>query len=103
MGESYGLYSHKKVSENIRRARFYNAKRMSTLSLNACLGRDYLRTYDKDAFYVRNQASKVIQRFFKKYVGGNKAEVKKILDKRFYEDISQLVFDYTFFTKPIKL
>lgn len=103
LGESYGIYTTKKVSDNMRRRRFINAKSMSTLSLNSCLGRDFVRSYDKELWSARNDAANVIQNFFKKYVGGNKKEVKEILDKKFYEDISQLVFDYTFFTKPIKL
>ena len=98
LGESYGLYSTKKVSENMRRRRFITAKRMSTLKLNSCLDRDFLRTYDEDAFQARNDASRTIQRFFKKYVGGNKEIVKEVLYKRkdIPTDIANMIFDYTF-------
>ena len=103
LGESYGIYSTKKTSEHMRRRRFISAKRMSTLKLNACLNRDFLRFYDEAEFIKRNDAADVIQRFFKTYVGCNKVVAKEMLEKIFYKDISKLVFDFTFYSKPLEL
>lgn len=98
LGESYGLYSTKKNSEHMKSRRFINAKRMSKLCMNSYLDRNYLYTRDKEIWAQRQGASRIIQRFFKRYVTNSKVkqEVKQELDKHFYEDIANLIHGYTY-------
>lgn len=110
LGESYGLYSNKKTSDVLRKHKFFKAKKMSKLSMNSYLNRDFLYSHDKEMWAKSQGASRIIQRFFKRFVTNakHKQQTKEHLDKYFYEDITNIIYEYTFYTtayfqKSIKL